>query len=375
MKSEFYNLAYLNKIYEDNFFKHAKKIYNSGRYISGKYVNKFEKKFSKYNKSSYSIAVSNGFDAIKLSIYALKLLYKYNKNDEVIVPANSYIASILPVNLFELKPIFVEPEKNFFTIDPSEIKKKITTRTKIIIVTHLYGQVADMIEICKLAKKYSIKIIEDCSQAHGSSINKKKVGNFGTTGCFSLFPSKNLGSIGDAGVITTNNKKINNILKNLRNYGENNFKNYNKRKYLNKYKGFNCRMSEFDAALLLIKLKDLDRINLIRSNNAKLYLKNINNKKIILPKMRKNTQPSWHQFIILCKNRNKLKKYLLKRKIETKILYPVPPHKQKAYSEYKSLKLPLTEKIHHENLALPIEIHHSEKSILRTIKYVNDYNY
>jgi dTDP-4-amino-4,6-dideoxygalactose transaminase len=374
MKSSFYNLAYLNKIYENLFFKHAKKIYNSGRYISGKYVNKFEKSFSKYNKSSYSIAVSNGFDAIKLSIYTLKLLYNYDKNDEVIVPANSYIASILPVNLFELKPVFVEPEKNFFTIDPLEIKKKISSKTKIIIVTHLYGHVANMIEICKLAKKYGIKIIEDCSQSHGSLVNKKKVGNFGAMGCFSLFPSKSLGSIGDAGIITTNNKKINNILRNLRNYGENNFLDYNKRKYLNKYKGFNCRMSEFDAALLSIKLKDLDRINLIRKNNVQLYLKKINNKKIILPKIKKNTQPSWHQFIILCKNRDRLKKYLLKHKIETKILYPVPPHKQKAYSEYKNLKLPLTEKIHNENLALPIEIHHSKKNILRVIKYINNYN-
>ena len=374
MKNSFYNLSYLNNIYKLKFLKEVKKIINSGFYISNKYTYKFENEFSKFNKSKYSVAVSNGFDAIKLSICALIILYRFKKDDEVIVPSNSYIATILPVTFFGLKPILVEPEENYFTIDPTVIEKKITSKTKLIIVTHLYGHAANMDEITKLAKKRNIKIIEDCSQAHGCEIDKKKVGNFGETGCFSLFPAKNLGAIGDAGIITTNNKKISIILKSLRNYGEENFKNYNNRKYKNIYKGFNCRMSEINAALLLIKLKDLKKINHKRANNAKLYLNKITNNKIIKPKIREKTVPSWHQFIILTKKRNKLQKYLLKKKIETKILYPIPPHKQKAYLEFKKLKLPITEKIHKENLALPLEIHHSKKYILNVIKCINEFD-
>ena len=374
MIKKFYDLGKLNKTYKKKFFYHSKKIFDSGFYISGKYVRLFERKFSTFNKSKYSIAVGNGYDAIRLSLE----LFKYKKvckfGDEVIVPANSYIATMLPVNAAGLKPIFVEPEENGFNLNPLNLEKKINKKTKIIIVTHLYGHVAEMDVIVKIAKKYKLKIIEDCSQAHGAKYKKKFSGNFGDLGCFSLFPSKNLGAIGDAGVITTNNKNYSQILKSMRNYGEENFVNYSNRKYKNILKGFNSRMSEIDAALLCLKINDLKKFNLKKQIKANYYLSNIKNRNIILPKVKKETKPVWHQFIILCKKRDKLKKYLYKNGIETKIIYPIPPHKQLAYKEINKISYPVTEKIHEQNLCLPIESHFQNKDLKKIVKLINNFN-
>ena len=370
---KFYNLGNLNKPYKKKFLEQLNKIFNSGFYISGNFVSTFEKNFANCNKSKYSIAVGNGYDAIRLSIELFKHTKFCKLNDEVIVPANSYIATILPVNASGLKPIFVEPEKNGFNIDPIEIEKKITKKTKIIIVTHLYGFVAQIDKILKIANKHNLRVIEDCSQSHGASLQNKNSGNFGDTGCFSLFPSKNLGAIGDAGIITTNNKKYYEILKSMRNYGEENFGNYTDRKYKNILKGFNTRISKLDDSLLNLKLKDLKKKNYQRSVKALYYLKNIKNKNISLPAIKKNTKPVWHQFIILCKNRNKLKNYLLKNGFETKIIYPIPPHKQLAYKELKKKKFPLTEMIHEQNLCLPLEEHFYNNEIIKITKLLNNF--
>ena len=370
---KFYDLGNLNKPYKKKFLEQLNKIFNSGFYISGNYVNTFEKNFANFNKSKYSIAVGNGYDALRLSIELFKHIKFCKLNDEVIVPANSYIATILPVNASGLKPIFVEPEKNGFNIDPIEIEKKITKKTKIIIVTHLYGFVAQIDKILHIANKHNLKVIEDCSQSHGARLQNKNSGNFGDTGCFSLFPSKNLGAIGDAGIITTNKKKYYEILKSMRNYGEENFRNYSDRKYKNILKGFNTRMSELDASLLNLKLKDLKKKNYQRSVKAQYYLKHIKNKNISLPVIKKNTQPVWHQFIILCKNRNELKNYLLKNGFETKIIYPIPPHKQLAYKELKKKKFPLTEMIHKQNLCLPLEEHFYNNEIIKITKLINNF--
>ena len=368
---KFYDLGTLNKSYKKKFFSKLNIIFDSGFYISGKFVRNFEKNFAKFNKSKYSVAVGNGYDAIRLSLELFKHIKFCKINDEVIVPANSYIATMLPVNASGLKPVFVEPDKDGFNIDPNRLETNITKKTKVIIVTHLYGFPAKMDKILKFAKKFNLKIIEDCSQAHGASLNNRNVGNFGDMGCFSLFPSKNLGAIGDAGIITTNNKKYFEILKSMRNYGEENFKDYSQRKYKNILKGYNSRMSEIDATILNLKLKDLKKRNFIRSNKALYYYNNIKNKKIVLPNLIKNSKPVWHQFLILCKNRNKLKNFLYKNGFETKIVYPIPPHKQLAYKEFNKKKFPLTEKIHSQNLCLPLEDHFKLKDLKKIVKLIN----
>ena len=373
MIKKFYDLGKLNQPYKKKFLRHVGKIFNSGFYISGKYVNLFEKNFSKFNKSKYSIAVGNGYDAIRLSLELFKYKKICNLGDEVIVPANSYIATILPVDACGLKPIFVEPEKNGFNIDPTVLEKKITKKTKVLIVTHLYGHIAEMDAILKITKKYNLKVIEDCSQAHGAKYKKKNSGNFGDMGCFSLFPSKNLGAIGDAGIITTNNKNYAHILKMMRNYGEENFINYTNRKYKNLLRGFNSRMSEIDAALLNLKIKDLKKNNLKRSQKAKYYLQNINNKKINLPQVKKSSVPVWHQFLIFSTKRDQLKKYLKDNNFETKIVYPIPPHKQLAYKEMNKISLPMTEKIHKQNLCLPIEEHIKKKDLRKIVNLINKF--
>ena len=373
MIKKFYDLGKLNQPYKKFFFGYVEKIFDSGFYISGKYVNLFEKNFSKFNKSKYSIAVGNGYDAIRLSLELFKYKKICNFGDEVIVPANSYIATILPVNAAGLKPIFVEPEKKGFNLDPVDLEKKITKKTKIVIVTHLYGNIAEMNAILKITNKYKLKVIEDCSQAHGARYKKKFSGNFGDVGCFSLFPSKNLGAIGDAGIITTNSKNYAKILRLIRNYGEEDFINYSNRKYKNLLKGFNSRMSEIDAALLNLKIKDLKKKNLERSKKAKYYLEKIKNKKINLPQINKNFFPVWHQFLILSTKRNKLKKYLKKNGFETKIVYPVPPHKQLAYKEMNKDSYPITERIHKQNLCLPIESHLEKKDLKKIVKLINEF--
>ena len=373
MIKKFYDLGIENSKYKKKLIKDLDKIISSGFYIIGKFVEKFEKKFSFFNKSKYSIGVGNGFDAIKISLLTLKIMKYCKDGDEVIVPANTYIATILPVNHCNLKPILIEPEKDGFNIDPEKIKKRITKKTKIIIVTHLYGHMCQMDKIMKIAKKYNLKVIEDCSQSHGAMLNNVKCGNFGDFGCFSLFPAKNLGALSDAGIITTNNKKFHDIVKSIRNYGENFFLNYEKRKYINQYKGLNSRMSEINGSILIHKLADLKKENNNKIKKALFYLKNITNKKIILPKIKDNSYPVWHQFIIMTKKRDKLKKILLKEKYDTKILYPVPPHKQKAYNEHKKLRLPLTEKVHSQNLSLPLSNHFTEKDLKKICQIINNF--
>ena len=374
MIKKFYNLGKENTQYNKKFLRDVKKIISSGFYINGRYVEKFERKFSNFNRSKYSIGVGNGFDALRISLEVLKIIKHCKNGDEVIVPANTYIATILPVNYCNLKPVFIEPENDGFNIDPEKIIKKITNKTKIIIVTHLYGHLCQMDKIMSIAKKYSLKVIEDCSQSHGAIFKKTKCGNFGDFGCFSLFPAKNLGAISDAGIITTNNKKYQEVARSLGNYGENLFYSYENRKYKNMFKGFNSRMSEINASILLHKLKNLKNENKKKTDKALYYLKNIHNDKIILPKIKNKSYPVWHQFIILTKDRDKLRKVLLKKNYETKILYPIPPHKQKAFEEYKNLKFPRTEKIHSENLSLPLSNHLNKKDLRKICNIINNFN-
>ena len=370
---KFYNISKLNKKYENNFIKNFKKINKKGRYILGDNVKKFENNFANYCNSKYCVAVGNCVDAIKLSFMAFKILGEMKNGDEVLVPANTYIASILGITSVNLKPIFVEPDSGTFNISVENIKKSITKKTKAILAVDLYGNPADLFTIKKIAKKKNIKLIEDAAQSLGAKINKKMIGSISDTTCFSFFPGKNLGAFGDSGAVTTNNKKLFNIIKSLRNYGEDVFDNLKDRKYKNTYKGVNSRMDEIQAAVLIDKLKDFTKHQKIRKNIAELYLKNIKNPKITLPKLSKNIDHAWHLFVIKCKSRNRLKKFLQSNKIETMIHYPLPAHKQAAFKELNKKRFHTTEKIYKEILSLPIYPTLKKSEISQVIKTINNF--
>ena len=372
-KVNFYNISKLNKKYEKNFIKNFKKINKAGRYVIGDYVKKFETSFANYCNAKYCVAVGNCLDAIKLSFMAYKILGKLKNGDEVLVPANTYIASILGITSVNLKPIFVEPEPETFNISVENIKKSINKKTKAILVVDLYGHPADLFAIKKIAKKKNLKIIEDAAQSCGARINNKMIGSISDTTCFSFFPGKNLGAFGDGGAVTTNNKKLYNIIKSLRNYGESVFENLKDRKYKNIYKGVNSRMDEIQAAILIDKLKDYSKYQKIRKKIANFYLKNIKNPKIVLPRLNKNIEHAWHLFVIKCKFRNKLKQFLGVNKIETMIHYPLPPHKQIAFEEFNKKKFSTTEKIYKEILSLPIFPTLKKSEILRVVKTINNF--
>jgi dTDP-4-amino-4,6-dideoxygalactose transaminase len=372
-KVNFYNISELNKKYEKNFIKNFRKINKAGRYVIGDYVKKFEKNFANYCNSKYCVAVGNCLDAIKLSFMAYKILGKLKSGDEVLVPANTYIASILGITSVGLKPVFVEPEPETFNISVENIKKSINKKTKAILVVDLYGHPADLFAIKRIARKKNLKIIEDAAQSCGARINNKMIGSISDTTCFSFFPGKNLGAFGDGGAVTTNNKKLYNIIKSLRNYGESVFENLKDRKYKNTYKGVNSRMDEIQAAILIDKLKDYSKYQKVREKIASFYLKNIKNSKIVLPKLNKNVEHAWHLFVVKCKFRDKLKKFLEANKIETMIHYPLPPHKQIAFKEFNKKKFHTTEKIYREILSLPIFPTLKQSEILRVVKTINNF--
>ena len=370
---KFYNLSKFNKKYEKKFINDFKTINRNGRLVLGDFVKKFEKNFAKFCKVKYCVGVGNGVDAIKLSFMALKILGTIKDHDEVLVPANTYIASILGVTAANLKPVFVEPDVKTFNISAKNILKSITKKTKAILVVDLYGYPANLIEILKIAKKYKLQLIEDAAQSCGAKIKNKMVGSFCDTTCFSFFPGKNLGAFGDAGAITTSNLKLYNILKSLRNYGEDVFDNLKDRKYLNKYKGVNSRMDEIQASILLSKLKNYKKDQNIRKYIANFYLKNIKNKKIILPFLDKNVEHSWHLFVIKCKLRDKLKYYLKKNNIQTMVHYPIPPHKQMAFKELNKLKFKTTEKLCNQVLSLPIFPTLKKAEMKYVVKIINNF--
>ena len=369
----FYNLAEINKTYKKDILEAVGRVIDSGYYISGPETEKFETNFANYCNTKYCIGVSNGLDALTLTIRAYIELGLLSEGDEIIVPANTYIATILSISENNMVPVLVEPQIDTYNIDPLRIEEKITSKTKMIMVVHLYGQPASMGEIDKIAKKHNLLIVEDAAQAHGAEYSGKKVGGLGNAGCFSFFPGKNLGALGDAGAITTNDENLYNILKSLRNYGEELFSNINNRKYKNIYKGRNNRMDEIQAAILNIKLRKLDIDIKIRKGIAHSYINRICNDKIILPVVEDSKSHVWHLFVIRTKNRDELKKYLLDNGIATLIHYPIPPNKQEAYSELKSLDLPITEAIHKEVLSIPLSSNINELEQSMIIDCLNSY--
>lgn len=337
------DLHKINQRFKSEIDLAIREVLESGWYLLGEKNKAFEENFAKYCETKFSIGCANGLDALHLAIRA----YDFPKDSEIIVPANTYIASILAISNCGLKPILVEPNLETYNIDADLIEAKITEKTKAIVVVHLYGQAVEMEKIWELAKKYNLKIIEDSAQAHGAIYQGKKVGNLGDIGCFSFYPGKNLGALGDGGSITTNDEEVAIKIRAIANYGS-------LIKYENIYKGLNSRLDEIQAAILDLKLQFLDADNQQRREIAKIYRENIKNEKIVLPKPYKEESHVWHLFVIRTKDRDKLQEYLKIKGIQTLIHYPIPPHKQNAYKEWNNLSFPITEKIHKEVLSLPI---------------------
>lgn len=347
----FLDLKAINAQYRDKLLAACTQVIDSGWYISGKEVEDFERKFADYCGTQYAIGVANGLDALILTLRAWKELGKLNEGDEVIVPSNTYIASILAISQNNLKPVLVEPDIHTFNIDAKKIEAAITTKTKAILPVHLYGQLAAMPEIIVIAKKYNLLVLEDSAQAHGAEIEGKKAGSWGDASGFSFYPGKNLGALGDAGAITTNDAELAHMLKAIRNYGSH-------EKYKNLVPGVNSRLDEIQAAILNVKLQFLDQENQYRRHIADLYLKEIQNPAIELPLTNINaetdTQHVWHLFVIRTPHREQLQKHLAEHGVQTLIHYPIPPHKQQAYQEWNNFSLPISEQIHAEVLSLPI---------------------
>lgn len=366
----FLDLKNINAQYRDELIEACTRVIDSGWYIGGAELENFERQFAEYCGTKYAIGVANGLDALILTLRAWKELGKLQDGDEVIVPSNTYIASILAITANNLTPILVEPDINSFNIDPEKITQAITEKTKVILPVHLYGQLANMPEIMVIAKANDLLVLEDSAQSHGASIVGQKAGNWGDASGFSFYPGKNLGALGDAGAITTNDPELAEILKALRNYGSH-------EKYKNLLTGVNSRLDEIQAAMLNVKLAYIDKEVEHRRKIANLYLKGINNPLIQLPLQNIDAeayeQHVWHLFVIRSEKRDELQKHLADHGVQTLIHYPIPPHKQQAYKEWNNLSYPVSEQIHAEVLSLPMGLILSLEDAKKVIEICNQF--
>ncbi|MBR3884441.1 MAG: DegT/DnrJ/EryC1/StrS family aminotransferase [Bacteroidaceae bacterium] len=363
---KYFDLQKVNHSFEPQLSEAVQRVTRSGWYLLGPEVKNFEKEFSNYCGTKHCIGVGNGLDALRVIIMAYRELGILQEDDEIIIPANTYIASILAIISTGLKPILCEPTLKSCNIDPEQIERLITKKTKAIMVVHLYGRTADMQPIDKIAKRYSLKVIEDCAQAHGAIYNGKRCGNLGDAGGFSFYPAKNLGALGDGGAVTTNDDKLADCIRAIANYGS-------QEKYINIYKGINSRLDELQAAVLSVKLPRLDNENEKRRRIAQRYISEIKNPLVTLPYVNKWEEHVFHVFTLLTPHRKELQEYLLKQEITTLIHYPIAPHKQKAMEEYSHLQLPITEQIHREELSLPISPVMTDVEASKVIEAVNGF--
>ncbi|NNT72791.1 DegT/DnrJ/EryC1/StrS family aminotransferase [Flavobacterium sp. IMCC34852] len=363
---KFLDLHKINLPYQAAFQEKMQQVLNKGWFVLGDEVKAFESNFAQYCGAKYCIGVGNGLDAMVLIFKAYIELGKLQKGDEVIVPANTYIASILAVLQADLVPVLVEPKLETYNLNPDLIAEKITSKTKAILAVHLYGQLAEMNKINAIAKQHNLLVIEDSAQAHGAAMGEVKAGNLSNAAAFSFYPGKNLGSLGDAGAITTNDDALAKVLFALRNYGS-------EQKYYNEFIGVNSRLDELQAAFLTVKLPHLDKENEARKSIVKRYLTEIKNDKITLPYWDGSDNHVFHLFVIRTENRQALQDYLKQNDIETLIHYPVPPHQQKALSQWNSLSFPITEKIHQEVLSLPLSPVMTEEEVGYVIQILNQY--
>ncbi len=359
---EYENLAKLNKPFFEAYEKAFKETLESGWYILGTKVQTFENEFAAYCDTKHCIGLANGLDALILALRA----FDFEKGSEVIVPSNTYIATILSIVQNGLTPVLVEPNISTYNIDVEKIEEKITSKTRAIMVVHLYGKMCEMDTINRIAKKHNLKVIEDCAQAHGAKYKNKKAGNWGDFGAFSFYPTKNLGALADAGGMTTNDDHLAESIKTLRNYGS-------KQKYYNETVGWNSRLDEVQAAFLSVKLKALDAINEHKRKLAELYFKNLK-ADFIKPLVHPDYYDVYHVFNVRHAKRNALKEYLLKNEIRTEIHYPLAPNKQKAMIGILDKQpSPIAEEIHQTTLSLPISFYHTEQDILKVIETMNKF--
>ena len=332
-------------MHEDEINKAISDVVASGWYLNGTAVQRFEEHYRTYIGTQHCISCGNGLDALHLILRAYKELEQLHDGDEIIVPANTYIATILAITENNLTPILVEPDITTLEIDDNRIEAAITPRTRAIMLVHLYGRCAYTERIGNICKQHRIKLIEDNAQAHGCAYNGKLTGSFGDAAAHSFYPGKNLGALGDAGAVTTNDLKLAEAVRTLGNYGSS-------RKYVFDYQGKNSRMDEIQAAVLDVKLKYLDEDNARRKENAHYFEQHIKNDRITIPAAL-NRDNVYHIFPILCTERDRLQEYLKENGVQTMIHYPIPPHKQKAYKEWNALSFPITERIHREELSIP----------------------
>jgi dTDP-4-amino-4,6-dideoxygalactose transaminase len=369
---KFLDLKKIKNSFEPQISDAVQRVVDSGRYLLGNEVNSFENEYARFINSKYCIGVANGLDALRLILKSYIELGEMKEGDEIIVPANTYIATILAITDNRLVPVLVEPDINTYNIDPNNIEDKITDRTRGIMIVHLYGRNAMHQGIQSLVKKYSLKLIEDNAQAQGCLFGYNRTGSIGDAAGHSFYPGKNLGALGDAGAVTTSDDDLADVIRTVANYGS-------KVKYQNLYKGLNSRLDEIQAAILRVKLPRLDADNQKRREVADYYIENIKNPDIILPLTSKqlavfnSKEHVWHLFVIRCKQRDALQKFLFENDIETLIHYPIPPHKQLAYKELDHVTLPLTEKIHDQVLSLPISPLMSNNEIYQVVEIINNF--
>ena len=361
---KFLDLQKVNAQYEEELKEAASKVIDSGWYLMGKELESFEAQYAAFCGSDFCLGVGNGLDALRLIFRAYIEMGVMKKGDEVIVPANTYIASVLAISDNDLIPVFVEPNKQTYNLDSKKIETAITSKTKAILTVHLYGQISIDQKMLSICKEHSLKLIEDAAQSHGAEWNGKISGGIGDAAGHSFYPGKNLGALGDAGAVTTNDKDLAQTISTLRNYGS-------EKKYENIYKGMNSRLDEIQAAFLNVKFKYIQNDIDNRRNIANYYLKNINNNKIILPSVLEQQEHVWHLFVLRTEKRIEFQDYLQKNGIQIIIHYPIPIHYQQAYLEFKNLKLPITESIHKQILSLPIGAHLKNVDLSHIVNVIN----
>lgn len=363
----FLDLQSINAQYRAELIEACTRVIDSGWYIGGNELSQFEQEFATYCGSAHCIGVANGLDALILTLRAWLELGCLQPGDEIIVPANTYIASILAISANGLKPVLVEPDVASFNISPANARAAITAKTRAILPVHLYGQLADMPAIMALAREYGLLVLEDAAQAHGAAIGGKRAGSWGDAAGFSFYPGKNLGALGDAGAITTHDAELAQTLRALRNYGSH-------EKYKNLFKGVNSRLDEIQAAMLRVKLSKLELETQNRQALAGIYMKNIKHPVVQLPQVDNAEQHVWHLFVIRTRQRVALQQHLAEQGIQTLIHYPIPPHQQQAYQEWNGHGYPITEAMHQEVLSLPIGPTLSEDEALRVAAAVNGFS-
>lgn len=366
MKVDFLNLKKVNQQYRDELLLACQSVVDSGWYIQGKHLSDFESAFASYCGSNHCIGVGNGLDALRLTLLAWKEQGHVADGDEVIVQANTYIASVLAISDAGLKPVLVDPEPATFNLNPSGLEKYLSARTRVILPVHLYGLLSPMSALQSFACKHNLLILEDCAQAHGAALNSKRAGSWGKAGAFSFYPGKVLGALGDGGAITTDDEDLAELLRSLRSYGS-------AVRYQHDHKGLNSRLDEVQAAMLFVKLRYLDQELEARRLVAKRYLQEINHPDITLPFGGLEAQHAWHLFVVKTEQRESLRLYLESKGVQCLVHYPIPVHKQTAYSELSHLHLPLSEDLSQRILSLPISPVMTEDEVSYVIDSVNQY--